>query len=242
MLNVPVLMADGLSLVQPSASAIHLQPIPREPHTRREFRLRFVMIVIMREMREISSIRTDATRGGQRFVQAHVCGVRRKSQRVQHGDLHTAHLFEHSFGHFLAIIQIREPLFSVLREQITERDESSVRQWQWSYLQITQRELPGDDALLRLEITSRPRPVVERVLEHTPQIGHRFEVRIDRQRVSTAQVAEPAAIIQPHDVIRVTVREDDGVHLADVFAETLHPQIGRSIHEEAGLLRGDVDG
>ena len=106
----------------------HFQSIPRERHARRQFGLRFVMVVIVREMRKISFARADAPCRRQRLVEAHVRRMRLVAQRVEHGDFHAANFFHRRVGNFLAVAQIREPLFSVLLEQKSGHRHAPVRQ------------------------------------------------------------------------------------------------------------------
>ena len=72
--------------------------IIRERHAIRQFRLRLVVVVIVRQMGEIRPRRADAPRGGQRLVQAHVRRMRLGPQRVEHGDFDAAHLFHAAGG------------------------------------------------------------------------------------------------------------------------------------------------
>src|ERR1051326_5661590 len=83
--NVP--MRCGWKLAR-SCLAINLQPVVGENHTRRQLRLRDVVIVIVSEMREIRAGRANAPSGRQRFIEAHVRWVRLLAQGVQDGDFH----------------------------------------------------------------------------------------------------------------------------------------------------------
>ena len=60
---------------------------------RRQFRLRLVVVVIVRQVREISAPGIDASRRRERFVEAHVRRMRLVTQRVQHGNFHAPDVF-----------------------------------------------------------------------------------------------------------------------------------------------------
>ena len=64
----------------------------------------------MRQMGEICPRRADAPRRRQRFIQAHMCGMRAESQCVQHTHFHPAHLLQREIWHFLAIVEICQAL------------------------------------------------------------------------------------------------------------------------------------
>ena len=72
----------------------------------------------MREMRKISSRRGDAPGGGERFVQAHVGGVRIAAQCIKHDHLNPFDRGKHFFGHQLAIAQVGQFFPPVLLEYI----------------------------------------------------------------------------------------------------------------------------
>src|SRR5687768_3154730 len=98
------------------------------------------MIVIVREVREKSSLGANAPRRRQRFIQTHVRGMRISAERVQDNHFHVTHGANDFIRHFLAIAEIREPLASVLLEEESERDDPPVWQREWRELQIADFE------------------------------------------------------------------------------------------------------
>ena len=99
-----------------SALADYFQPVPGQRDPCGQFRLRPVVVVVVGQMREKGPARIDAARGGERFIQTHVGGMRLVAQGVQHGNFHAAHDFQGRLGNFLAIAQVRQPLLPVLLE------------------------------------------------------------------------------------------------------------------------------
>ena len=94
---------------------------------------------------------------------------------------------------------------------------------------------------LRNEVALWPRAIVKGVNENALQCFHRFRARINRQRLESSEIAEPAAVIEPHDVIRVRVGEDDGVQPAQIFSQALNAELGRGIDDQFHLVGRDKD-
>ena len=63
---------------------------------------------------------------------------------------------------------------------------------------------------------------------------------VDRQRLPA--VAEHPQIIEAHDVIRVGVRDQHGIHAPDVFPQRLLAEIRPGIHDPRAFRRLDVGG
>ena len=198
------------------------------------------MIVFVREMGEIRPARRNPPRCCQRLIQAHVRRMRRAPQRIQHCHLRAGHLLDDFPRHLLAIAQVCQPLHARLREQKSGRRDASVRQGQGSDLQIAKLKFPVNQMRLRHEVTLGPRPVVEGIDEHAPQRHHRLGVRVDRQRPA-AQIAKPPAIVQPHDVVRVWMREDHRVQPPYPLAQHLDAKLRRRVHHEFYLVRGHIN-
>ena len=99
---------------------------------------------------------------------------------------------------------------------------------------------PLIDVRFGMEITLPDRPPVEGVDKNPLERVHRGRVRIDRQR-PIAQIAEPAAIVQAHDVVGVRVRENHRVEPVDFFAQALHAELRRRVHDELDFVRRDVN-
>src|SRR5688500_16137791 len=96
-----------------------------------------------------------------------------------------------------------------------------MRQLKGRHLKIANSKKTVDDALFRDEVTPRPWSIVEGERKDTPQITHRIFGCINRQCLATAQVAKPAAVIEPHDVVGMRMRENDRVEPADVLSQAL---------------------
>jgi len=68
-----------------------------------QFRLRLVVVVIVRQVCEIGPRRADAACRRQRFVETHMGWMRLVTQRVEHGDFHALDLSQCVGGNFLAV-------------------------------------------------------------------------------------------------------------------------------------------
>src|SRR5205814_4575363 len=95
---------------------------------------------------------------------------------------------------------------------------------------------------LRNEITSRPGAIMEGIGEHTLQISHRGLCGINRKRLAAAQIAKPAAVVQSHDMIGMRMGEENCVEPANVFAQHLHPEFWRRIHDKSSLSGLNING
>ena len=80
---------------------------------------------------------------------------------------------------------------------------------------------------------------VERELKHALQIAHRFGRCINRNRAT--RVRKTSEIVKAHDVVRVRVRENYSIHIADIFAQRLGPEISASVHDKRALWRFDIN-
>ena len=109
------------------------------------------MVVIVREVGEISPARADAPRRGERLIQAHVRRMRRVAQCVNHGDFHAPDFFQRVGGDLLAVAQIGEPFLAALTEQIAVGHHPAMRQGQGNDFQIAQRERPVNQRAVRGE-------------------------------------------------------------------------------------------
>ena len=116
-----------------------------------------------------------------------------------------------------------------------------MRQPQGHHLQVAELERAGDDVRFGNKVALRPRPVVEGVAEHAPQVVHGCLVGIDGQRLAAAQVAEAAAVVQTHDMIGVGVGEQHRVQPLDLLAQHLEAELGGGINHQLGLLGRHID-
>jgi len=198
---------------------VNPQPVPGKLDAVRQFLLRRVMIEIVRHVREERPARADAPRRGQRLVQAHVGGMRRAAQGVQHGGFDPARLLDRRRRHLLAIAQIDQAFPALLRKEVAGRSRAPVRERQRNNFQIPQRERAADNMRFGGEIALGSGLAGEGVLEDAPQVGHCFFIGINRQRRPAPQIAKPPAIVQPHDMIGMGMGEKDGVEPADVLAQ-----------------------
>src|SRR6266403_151772 len=96
-----------------------------------------------------------------------------------------------------------------------------MRKWQRNNIQISDCKWAFDQSLFRNKITSRPGAVMKSIREHPRKILHRHLIRIDGQASAPSQVAEPSAIVQAHDMVRMRMREKDGIQPTDVFTQHL---------------------
>ena len=93
---------------------------------------------------------------------------------------------------------------------------------------------------LRFQITGPGIGVLEGKLVDPLQIGHRFGRGVDRH-APAARRGETPQIVEPHHVIGVRVREEDGVDLPDIFAQTLGAKIGSGIDDIGALRRFEIN-
>ena len=79
---------------------------------------------------------------------------------------------------------------------------------------------------------------IERKSEHALEHADGFLRAIHRHLASA--VAKRPHIVEPHDVIRVRMREHHRVHATDAFAQRLKAKVRPGIHDERALGRLDV--
>ncbi len=166
--------------------------------------------------------------------------MRLVAQRVQHGDFDALDFFQRRAGDLLAVAQIREAFFAGLDKEITERGHRTVRQGQGDDFQIAERERSVNDVRFGMKITFPDRASIKGVSEDPLQVVHRSFAGINWQR-TFAQITETAAIVQAHDVVGVRMGEDHRVEPADVFAQALHAEFRRRVHDQPDLVRRDID-
>ena len=82
---------------------------------------------------------------------------------------------------------------------------------------------------------------MERVPEHAPQVVHGRLVRIDGQRLAAAQIADATTIVQTHDMVRMGVREEHRVEVAELLAQHLDAELWRGVNDQPGLVALDID-
>src|ERR1700677_1287921 len=205
------------------------QSVIGELNSGRKLGLGQIMIVIVSQMREVSSAGANAAGSGERFVQAHVSRVRGAPQRVQYDDLDSSHLLNDLGGDFFAIAQIGEAFRAVLDEEKTFRDGSAMRQGQGRDLQIGESERAFDEMGFGNEIAPGPGAVMESVTVNPFQSVHGLRLGVNRQRLATAEVTKTAAIVQSHDMVGVRMGEKNGIETADILAENLGAKIGGGV-------------
>src|SRR4051812_42478117 len=74
----------------------HLQAVVRKFNRVGKFRLRFVMVVVMSEVRKASAGRADTPRRGECLIQTHMSWMGRIAQSIEDRDFHAAASF-HGF-------------------------------------------------------------------------------------------------------------------------------------------------
>src|SRR3954451_3276363 len=94
--------------------SLNFQPVVSELHTRGQFRLRHIVIVIMCQMRKKTAACADAPGCGQGLIQAHVCWMRRPAQGIQNNVLRAANFFHCLGWNFFAITHVCQALLAVL--------------------------------------------------------------------------------------------------------------------------------
>ena len=190
---------------------------------------------------EISPGSANPAGGGQCFVQAHMSWVRGVAQGVEHGNFHATQLVDHRRGHLFAIAEISQALLSPLAEKKAISHSFAMRQGMGGDLQISDFKRSIDHVLFRDKITPRPGATVKSIRKYAPQILHCLLAGVNGQRLATARITKAAAIIQSHNVVRVGMSENDCIEPADILAQTLDPKLRSGIHDQLGLICGQIN-
>lgn len=114
-----------------------------------------------------------------------------------------------------------------------------MRHWQRSDQRLIEFKRTVDHVRLGLQIIWNRVAGVEREPKHALQIPHRFGRRINRH--GTTRVRKPPEIIEAHDVIGMRVRENYRVHVANIFAQRLGPEIGPRVYDERTFRSFDIN-
>ena len=189
------------------------------------------MIVVVGEMGQKRPAGTDPDRRRQGFLKIHVSGMTRRAEGIQHHHVARVHRLNHRIRHFLAIGQISHPRAAALGELKASGGETSVGQVKRRDRQVADFKRSGDDPWIRMKIALGNRPAIEGIRKDPPQGFHRRLTRVHRER-TPAQITHPPAIIQSHDVIRVGVGDEDGIEIAQAFAQHLRAKIRRGVDDQ----------
>ena len=168
--------------------------------------------------------------------------VRGLAQRVEHDDFHAPNLGDDFVRHFLAVAAIGQPFAPALLEEKTVARRFPVRQGQGSDAQVADFKRAVEHARSRDEVAYRVRAVVERVEKDAAEMLHRGRAGVDGQGLLASDLAEAAAIVHAHDVVRVRVGDEHGVEARDALAEALQAELRRGVHDQPRVRRLDVDG
>lgn len=120
----------------------------------------------------------------------------------------------------------------MLREEVPSRHGLAMRQFKRGDVDVTDTKGPGNEPRLRNEVASGPRAGMESVGEHALEVSHGFRTGVDGEGSPSAKIAKPSAVIQAHDVVGVSMREDDRVQPANIFAKHLQAKLGRRIDND----------
>ena len=176
----------------------------------------------------------------QRLLHTQVRRVRFRSQRVDHQSLYARDLLRDRLRHRATIAQIRQQFLARARKEVAIHDVVSVRHGQRRDQGLAQLKRSIHYVRLRFQITGKWAHRLEGKLEDALQIRHRFARRVNRH--APAFPTEAPQIVEPHDVIRVRMREHDCVHPADIFAQGLRAKIRARVHHPRAFRRLEVNG
>src|SRR5215471_14995371 len=84
--EIGFIVSSSLFTLRVLFATFHLQPVVRQSHPLRQFRLGPVVIIIVRQVGEVSAPRADPPRRRQRFIQTHVRRMRLRPQRIEYSD------------------------------------------------------------------------------------------------------------------------------------------------------------
>lgn len=82
---------------------------------------------------------------------------------------------------------------------------------------------------------------VESVVKNPAQVGHGVRGGVDRHG-PVGQLAEPAQVVEPRDMVGVGMREDRGVQPPQPVTQGLGPEVGRGVNQKDGIGRLDENG
>ncbi len=171
------------------------------------------------------------------FRQREVCRMRGLTKRVHDEEVQPGEQWPRLVGNAAAVREVRETTYAE-----SEYWPIAMKDRDGHDFLLSDAKRPDDAKELELRKTAAARSCgVEHVKKCSPKIVQRGLVGETGHR-TLLQLVEPAHIIQSHDVIGVTVREDDRVDAADIERQRLRADVGSSIDEQRQSIIGlDVD-
>ena len=96
-----------------------------------------------------------------------------------------------------------------------------------------------DDVRHRNKIAGKAVLPVESEFINARQVLHGFRRRVDRDRPEIVGIA--AEIVEPHNVVRVRMSEDDRIEPPNIFPQRLGAEIRAGVNHPGALGRLDID-
>ena len=167
------------------------------------------MVIVVREVCKVGPPCADAPGRSERFIQAHVRGMRVAPELIENGNLHLAHFFQGGGRHLPCNRSSKPdrliPFWMNRKPVVVKRPVWQLHRDNFEVADIGNG--PIDQMRFRDEISPRPRTIVIGVQKHTPEWRSWF---LQSHRPGDAlppyEIAKPAVIIHLHDVVGVRVR------------------------------------
>src|SRR5687768_17585576 len=131
-----------------------------------------------------------------------------EAQGIEDGHVHATHGIDDVGGNLLAIAQVGQSLSAALGKEKAVCIDLAVRQFKGGNFEIADAERARENPGLRDKVTARPWPIVKGKSENALQHPHGGFAGVNWQWVSASQIADPAAIVHTHDMIRVAMGDD----------------------------------
>jgi tetrapyrrole methylase family protein / MazG family protein len=204
-------------------------------HARRQPRVRLRMRQVVCHVREVGLSRRNPPCSGHRLAKREVRFVRCVTQRVEHEDVDAFDQLPRVVRNPVAVRQVRETA-----ETEAEDRQLAVPEWDGHDSNSADGQRTRDFGGGQPGHTAA---FLQRALEHirelTPDRLQRLAVPVTRDRRALKRV-ETAEIIEPEDVIRVCMCEEDRIHARESVLERLLPQIRSRVDKDARMF-GYVD-
>ena len=210
---------------------LNSQPVKCRSDTGRQLRLQFGVTGAVREMREPRLSRSDSLCRTHSLGHAEVSRVWRTEKGVEDQDINASKCPNRIFRQLLGVGDVAE-----VADTIGVNGSGPVWNRDGRYLYISDTEgfagrnrVSAPFGLARAG--KRTNRVVEDVCEAVHQSRDRIggPVHVDR---NVALIRQRPNVVNAMDVVRVVVREENGIHSAGTRRDELKSKLGRSIDED----------
>src|SRR5689334_8726731 len=186
-------------------------------------------------MREVGLLRRHLLRNRDRLAEREVRVVRLIAQRVEHQYVHTLDQTERYVRDVVAVGEIRK-----VAETEAENRQLPMPEGNRNDLDPADEEGAPHRVLADLRhAATRLKRSLEDVRKLPANLRPGLLVGVTRNRAAL-QLVEAPQIVEPEDVVRVRVGEENRIDMGNVMRQHLLTQIRRRIHQDLGAF-GDVD-